>query len=98
MFQLFDHVSCRHWFFETGSLGGPVIEASGEGVIGQKPILRPGQCFEYYSGTSLTTPWGHMYGELTFTRDVSGSDDDAASEFKARIDRTLLAGASAHSR
>lgn len=31
----------RHWFFESGT-GGPVIEASGEGVVGQKPFLRAG--------------------------------------------------------
>lgn len=26
-----------------------------------------GQCFEYYSGTSLTTPFGYMHGEFEFT-------------------------------
>ncbi len=91
----------RHWYFEASG-GGPIVEASGEGVVGQKPILRPGQCFEYYSGTSLTTRWGHMYGELEFTRRVTGGEVGdsgevagvtASNTFKARIDRTLLAGA-----
>ncbi len=57
----------RHWYFEDG-IGGPVMEVSGEGVVGQKPFLRPGQAFEYYSGTSLTARNGYMYGELEFRK------------------------------
>jgi ApaG protein len=34
----------------------------GDGVVGEQPVLRPGQAFEYTSGTPLTTPSGFMAG------------------------------------
>lgn len=37
-------------------------EVEGEGVVGEQPILRPGEAFEYTSGTPLTTPSGIMVG------------------------------------
>ncbi|MDP7101101.1 MAG: ApaG domain, partial [Rhodospirillales bacterium] len=41
----------RHWHI-TDSLG-LVHEARGEGVVGEQPVLEPGQSFEYTSGTPL---------------------------------------------
>lgn len=41
---------------------GHVHEVHGEGVVGEEPVLAPGEVFEYVSGTPLTTPSGMMQG------------------------------------
>ncbi len=50
----------RHWFISDAN--GKVQEVIGEGVIGEQPILQPGQEFEYTSGAILDTPVGSMHG------------------------------------
>jgi ApaG protein len=42
---------------------GRTLEVQGDGVIGEKPILNPGESFEYTSGTPLNTPSGIMLGQ-----------------------------------
>ena len=41
---------------------GRMQEVQGEGVVGEQPTLKPGQAFEYTSGTPLGTPSGIMMG------------------------------------
>ena len=41
---------------------GNIHEVRGEGVIGKQPVLRPGEAYEYTSGTPLDTPSGFMTG------------------------------------
>ena len=41
---------------------GRVHEVRGPGVVGEQPVLGPGEMFEYTSGTPLTTPSGFMVG------------------------------------
>lgn len=50
----------RYWHI-TDALGR-VQEVKGPGVVGEQPVLRPGQVFEYTSGTPLPTPSGIMSG------------------------------------
>jgi ApaG protein len=50
----------RYWRI-TDSLGR-IQEVRGAGVVGEQPVLRPGEAFEYTSGTPLTTPSGIMVG------------------------------------
>ncbi len=50
----------RHWFI-TNELG-EVEEVKGLGVVGQQPLLRPGESFEYTSGCRLRTASGTMRG------------------------------------
>ncbi|WP_374667253.1 Co2+/Mg2+ efflux protein ApaG [Ramlibacter sp.] len=50
----------RHWLI-TNALG-QVEEVKGLGVVGQQPLLRPGEAFEYTSGCRLRTPTGTMEG------------------------------------
>lgn len=50
----------RHWRI-TDSLGN-VKEVQGDGVVGEQPVLEPGDVFEYTSGTPLATPSGIMVG------------------------------------
>ena len=50
----------RHWRITDAH--GRMQEVKGEGVVGEQPRLRPGELFEYTSGTPLTTPSGLMMG------------------------------------
>jgi len=50
----------RHWLITDGR--GEVHEVRGEGVIGQQPVLQPGERFNYTSGCPLMTPDGSMRG------------------------------------
>ena len=50
----------RHWRI-TDSLGR-LQEVRGEGVVGEQPVLRPGEAYQYTSGTPLATPSGIMAG------------------------------------
>ncbi|NCZ85636.1 MAG: Co2+/Mg2+ efflux protein ApaG, partial [Burkholderiaceae bacterium] len=51
----------RHWFITDGE--GEVQEVKGLGVVGQQPLLRAGEHFEYTSWATLPTPAGTMRGE-----------------------------------
>lgn len=53
----------RRWRI-TDSRGRTEI-VSGEGVVGEQPVLQPGEGFEYTSGAPLTTPSGLMVGEYS---------------------------------
>ncbi|GFZ91441.1 protein ApaG [Elstera cyanobacteriorum] len=50
----------RHW--EITDALGRRLEVRGAGVVGEQPVLKPGQAFEYTSGTPLATPSGIMVG------------------------------------
>jgi len=50
----------RHWRITDAH--GRTQEVRGEGVVGEQPVLEPGDCFEYTSGTPLATPSGMMVG------------------------------------
>jgi ApaG protein len=50
----------RHWRITDGL--GRVQEVRGPGVVGEQPVLGPGESFEYTSGTPLATPSGVMVG------------------------------------
>ena len=50
----------RHWII-TNELG-EIEEIKGLGVIGQQPLLKPGESYEYSSGCRLRTPSGSMRG------------------------------------
>ena len=50
----------RHWVITDAN--NKVQEVRGDGVVGEQPLLRPGETFEYTSGTLLATPIGSMHG------------------------------------
>ena len=60
----------RHWNIED-SLGRKKI-VDGEGVIGEKPIIKPGESFEYNSFCPLNSDFGFMNGFYTM-RDENGN-------------------------
>ena len=51
----------RHWVITDAM--GKIEEVRGPGVVGEQPVLAPGQSFRYTSGCPLTTPFGSMHGE-----------------------------------
>src|SRR5262249_8756060 len=50
----------RHWRITDAR--GELHEVKGSGVIGEQPVLEPGDVFDYTSGTPLATPSGIMNG------------------------------------
>jgi ApaG protein len=54
----------RHWRIVDGR--GAVNYVDGEGVVGEQPVLHPGQSHDYVSGCPLTTPTGSMEGHYVF--------------------------------
>jgi ApaG protein len=50
----------RYWHITDGM--GRVQEVRGAGVVGEQPVLNPGESYEYTSGTPLPTPSGIMKG------------------------------------
>jgi ApaG protein len=65
----------RHWVI-TDAIGR-VQEVKGPGVVGEQPVLRPGDAYEYTSGTPLPTPSGIMVGTYEMA-DEDGSAFDIA--------------------
>lgn len=57
----------RHWIIADAD--GKVQEVRGEGVVGQKPHLKPGESYRYTSGTVLETPVGSMHGSYEMLAD-----------------------------
>lgn len=50
----------RHWLINDAN--GLNEEVKGLGVVGQQPMLKPGESFQYTSGSRLRTPSGTMHG------------------------------------
>jgi ApaG protein len=66
----------RRWEITDGHGDLHVVE--GEGVVGEQPVIRPGERYDYVSGCPLTTPNGHMIGSYEMI-DASGQ------RFRVRI-------------
>ncbi len=69
----------RHWIITDGS--GHVEEVKGPGVIGQQPVLGPGESFTYTSGCPLTTPFGVMEGTYQMTSNTGEPFDVKIAPF-----------------
>ena len=53
----------RHWIITDADT--EVQEVRGDGVVGEQPLIEPGQSFRYTSGATLATPVGCMEGSYT---------------------------------
>ena len=71
----------RHWVISDAN--GKVQEVQGDGVVGEQPHLKPGEGFQYTSGTMLETSMGTMGGSYMLIT-------DDGEKFKAPIDDFLL--------
>ncbi|MFN0214605.1 MAG: Co2+/Mg2+ efflux protein ApaG [Saprospiraceae bacterium] len=56
----------RHWFITDAA--AQVREVEGEGVVGEQPVLLPGERYEYASYCDLSTEMGKMSGTYLMTR------------------------------
>jgi ApaG protein len=65
----------RHWRITDAT--GKLQEVKGAGVVGEQPVLRPGDHFEYTSGVPLPTPSGFMTGSYGLVTE-SGENFDIA--------------------
>ncbi len=65
----------RHWVITDGA--GRVEEVRGAGVVGEQPVLEPGEAFSYTSGCPLTTDVGKMEGSYQMVT-TSGEEFDVA--------------------
>src|SRR5437660_10766759 len=63
----------RHWKITDGL--GRVQDVKGPGVVGETPRLRPGDAFEYRSGTWLSTPSGFMGGTYQMASETGENFD-----------------------
>ena len=68
----------RHWRIVDGR--GQLHEVRGPGVVGEQPVLGPGETFSYTSGCPLTTPDGTMVGTYTM---VTASGETFQAEIPA---------------
>jgi ApaG protein len=60
----------RHWYIYDSN--GYIKEVEGEGVVGKKPVLEPGEVHQYTSGCNLRTGIGKMAGKYVMERVVDG--------------------------
>jgi ApaG protein len=77
----------RHWIITDGN--GKVEEVRGPGVIGQQPLVRPGEEFEYTSGCVLQTARGEMRGTYQMQRPDGGMFDAVIAPFVLALPYTL---------
>lgn len=68
-------VQLRDRFWKISDANGKMEEVAGSGVVGEQPILQPGETFEYTSGCPLTTPSGIMMGHYTMVTEEGGEFD-----------------------
>lgn len=69
----------RHWIIKDGQ--GTQDEVRGLGVVGQQPLLRPGESFEYSSGCRLRSEAGSMEGSFRFVTEAGEPFDVPVPRF-----------------
>jgi ApaG protein len=77
----------RHWIITDAE--HRVQEVKGAGVVGQQPLLRPGESFEYTSGTSLATAVGTMRGTYQMVAEDGHAFNAAIPSFTLSVPRVL---------
>ncbi|MDQ7076064.1 MAG: Co2+/Mg2+ efflux protein ApaG [Gammaproteobacteria bacterium] len=77
----------RHWIITDAN--GRVQEVKGDGVVGEQPHLKPGEGFQYTSGTMLETSVGTMGGSYQMVDDDGINFDAAIPEFLLTTPRVL---------
>ncbi len=77
----------RHWIITDGNSN--VQEVRGLGVIGEQPLLRPGEKYEYTSGCQLDTPVGIMRGTYQMMAEDGTAFEAEIPAFTLAIPRVL---------
>jgi ApaG protein len=84
----------RHWVIEEAS--GRTEEVKGLGVVGEQPLLQPGQGFRYTSGCLLRTSHGIMHGSFFFVAVDGYQFDVPIAAFLLQSDSPGSAGPTLH--
>ena len=77
----------RHWVITDSR--NQVQEVRGLGVVGAQPLLKPGEHFEYTSGTALATPVGVMSGSYQMVAEDGTQFEAPIPEFTLSVPRVL---------
>ena len=77
----------RHWIITDAM--GQVQEVRGEGVVGEQPLLAPGERFQYTSGAVLETPVGTMQGSYQMVADDGEHFDAEIPLFRLAVPNVL---------
>jgi ApaG protein len=77
----------RHWTITDAN--NKVIDLKGLGVVGQQPLLQPGESFEYTSGTHLETAVGTMRGTYQMVAEDGQHFDASIPLFTLSVPRIL---------
>ena len=77
----------RHWVITDSN--NQVQEVRGQGVVGEQPLLRPNESFQYTSGTAIATPVGTMRGSYQMIAEDGVQFDAAIPEFTLSMPRVL---------
>ena len=77
----------RHWIITDAR--NQVQEVRGLGVVGAQPLLKPGESFEYTSGTAIATPMGTMRGSYQMVAEDGTQFDAPIPEFTLSVPRVL---------
>ena len=77
----------RHWVITDSNQ--KVQEVRGDGVVGEQPLLRPGEQFVYTSGTMLETEMGTMKGSYQMLAEDGSHFDATIDEFVLSTPRVL---------
>ena len=77
----------RHWIITDAE--HRVQEVKGQGVVGKQPVLKPGESFEYTSGTSIPTSVATMRGSYRMVAEDGLAFDVPIAPFTLSIPRTL---------
>ncbi len=77
----------RHWVITDSN--NQVQEVRGAGVIGEQPLLRPNESFQYTSGTAIATPVGTMRGSYQMVAEDGVQFDATIPEFMLSMPRVL---------
>ena len=91
--QIAAQVMGRHWVIEDAK--GNHQEVRGLGVVGQQPLLQPGERFTYNSGTQIQSPVGSMHGTYFCIADDTTVFEAQIPVFSLRADSPEAAAASA---
>ena len=77
----------RHWVITDSN--NQVQEVRGQGVVGEQPVIKPGQSFGYTSGTVLSTPVGTMTGSYQMVAEDGTKFDAPIPQFVLSVPRVL---------
>ena len=77
----------RHWVITDAS--NSVQEVRGLGVVGEQPLLKPGESFEYTSGSAIASPVGTMKGSYQMVAEDGTKFDANIAEFTLSMPRIL---------